>query len=523
MKKQAMIEIELDGYGNTSVAKGTSLHEVKMITQREDDPLSPIVGALYNNRIIGLEYKILRNCRVKFLSTETEEGANIYRRSLSLLLHAAFMDINHQEATLRIEHSLNYGYFYSYVANQPISKKMVDCLETRMKKLVSMDIRFQKVEREIEDALDELEKIAAMDRYFLLKYSDRAKTTLYKIGKCINIAQGPIVPSTGYLKIFSLRYYPPGLILSFPLTEKPRELPSVIEQKKIFQIYSEQREWSKLLDVDSAGKLNRHIIKCKIENIIWVSEGLHEKKIARIADTISKNIKKKRIILLAGPSSSGKTTFAKRLTIHLLANGIDPEVISLDNYYLPRDHLQRNANGDLNFESLYSLDVELVNRHIQSLLKGEKVEVPQYDFKTGQRKSEKRGIRLNKNQIVIFEGIHSMNEKLTSVINKEEKIKIYISALTQLNIDYINRIPTTMIRLIRRIVRDYQFRAYSAKQTIVQWPQVRQGEEKYIFPFQEEADIMFNSSLVYEMSVLKGYVEPLLKDIDDEDDVEATN
>lgn len=515
METTSTITIEPEGCEKTQAIRGITLLDLKKKLRIKEEPLTPVVGALFNSRIIGLEYKILRNCKLKFITTESEEGANIYRKSLSVLLHSAFINVVKNRATLKIEHSLNKGYFYSYKNKEPLTRAIVEKIENHMRELVSRDLPFKKSECEVEDALEILEKIGAWDRYYLLKYSNFPKTTLYTLGDCINLAQGPLVPSTGYLKLFSIIYYPPGLILTFPQTVKPGELPSAIEQKKLFQIYSEQREWSKILDVDSAGKLNRLIIKGKINDLIWVSEGLHEKKISQIADIITKNLKKKRIILLAGPSSSGKTTFAKRLTIQLLANGINPKVISFDNYFLSREDMPRDENGAINFESINALDLELINRHLKLLLKGEKIKVPIHNFKTGERKPGAREVRLKKNQIIIFEGIHGMNERLTSLINKDEKYKIYISALTQLNIDYINRIPASTIRLIRRIVRDHQFRAYSAKQTIMQWSQVRSGEEINIFPYQEEADIMFNSSLVYEMSVLKGYVEPLLKEIED--------
>jgi uridine kinase len=515
METTSTITIELEGCEKTQAIRGITLLDLKKKLRIKEEPLTPVVGALFNSRIMGLEYKILRNCKLKFISTESEEGANIYRKSLSILLHSAFINVVKTRATLKIEHSLNKGYFYSYKNKEPLTRAIVEKIENHMRELVSRDLPFKKSECEVEDALEIFEKIGAWDRYYLLKYSNFPKTTLYTLGDCINLAQGPLVPSTGYLKLFSIIYYPPGLILTFPQTVKPGELPSAIEQKKLFQIYSEQREWSKILDVDSAGKLNRLIIKGKINDLIWVSEGLHEKKISQIADIITKNLKKKRIILLSGPSSSGKTTFAKRLTIQLLANGINPKVISFDNYFLSREDMPRDENGAINFESINALDLELINRHLKLLLKGEKIKVPIYNFKTGERKPGAREVRLKKNQIILFEGIHGMNERLTSLINKDEKYKIYISALTQLNIDYINRISASTIRLIRRIVRDHQFRAYSAKQTIMQWPQVRSGEEINIFPYQEEADIMFNSSLVYEMSVLKAYVEPLLKEIED--------
>ena len=513
------IHVHVKRYGTIQVSAPITLIELKKMAFREESQRVPIVGALYNNRIMGLEYVISRNCTVRFLTPGTEEGASIYRKSLSILLHAAFIDTFGEGARLKIEHSLNRGYFYSYIGKNSISADMVNQIERAMRDMVKKNIPFEKIECEKEEALDIFKNIGAWDRYYLLKYSDRIKPNLYRLGDCINLAQGPVVPSTGYLKLFSLTHYPPGLVLTFPQQSSPDRLSPPLEQKKLFQIYSEQREWSKILDVDSAGKLNRLIIERKIDDLVWVSEGLHEKKISQIADYITKHVAERRIILLAGPSSSGKTTFAKRLTIQLLANGIKPEVVSIDNYYLPRQKMPRDEYGNINIESLYALDVDRINKHIKQLLAGNTVEVPFYDFKTGESIEGAVSLKLKKNQIVIFEGIHGMNENLTSMIDREAKLKIYISALTQLNIDYINRIPTSMVRLIRRIVRDFNYRAYSAKQTLVQWPQVRRGEEQNIFPYQEEADIMFNSSLVYEMSVLKGYVEPLLKQIEETESV----
>lgn len=517
--KEVTIFTHVHGHGRIEIKKGTTLNQLKKKVHPKEDPLIPIVGALYNNRIMGLEYNLIRDCNVRFITIESVEGASIYRKSLSILLHAAYIDVKKDKSKLKIEHSLNKGYFFSYTDGKSITQETIKKLKNRMRELVEQDLPLEKCEREVEDALDVFKGMKTWDRYYLLKYSDKSKTILYKLGACINLAQGPVVPSTGFLKLFSLVYYPPGLVLTFPTMEKPKELPPPIEQKKLFQIYSEQREWSKILDIDSVGKLNRLIIQRKIDELIWVSEGLHEKKISQIADIITKNVIQKRIIMLAGPSSSGKTTFAKRLTIQLLANGINPEVISLDNYYLSHDRMPKDRNGNINFEDLYALDVDLINRHLKLLLKGKKIYIPKYDYKKGTSTKGDRCVQLKNNQIVVFEGIHGMNEKLTSIISREEKLKIYISALTQLNIDYINRIPTSTVRLIRRIVRDYRYRSFSAKQTITQWPQVRRGEERNIFPFQEEADIMFNSSLVYEMSVLKGYVEPLLKEIEDTEEV----
>jgi len=517
MSETAHIKVEVEERGTVPITRGTSLLELRNIAGITEQELIPVVGALYNGRVMGLEYCIGRKCRVRFITTGTDEGADIYRRSLSMLLHAAFLDVMGETATLKIEHSLSRGFYYTYKNSEELTDNAVRRIERRMQEMTEKCITFTKKEHEIEHALDIFENIHAHERLYLLKYMTRAKITLYTLGRCVNLAQGPLVPHTGYLKLFRLISYSPGLILVFPTVDKPGELPPFLEQKKLFQIYSEQREWSRLLDVDSAGKLNRTIIKGKIDNLIWLSEGLHEKKIANIADSITKRASSSRVIFLAGPSSSGKTTFAKRLMIQLLANGIGTEIISLDNYYLPRNRMPKNKKGETNFDNLHALDLDLIKKHIQSLLDGRSIEIPKYDFKTGMREDETTPLRLNKNQVVIIEGIHCMNRALTGMICESDSYKIYISALTQLNLDVINRIPTSTVRLIRRIVRDSEFRAYSASQTISKWHLVPQGEEQNIFPHQEEADVMFNSSLVYEMSVLKGYIEPVLLDIEESD------
>ena len=515
MANRGEIDVEVTDYEKVSVRKGTRLIELKERIIPEGDPGAPVVGALYNNRVLGLEYRISRSCTIRFLTTDIEEGADIYRRSLSVLLHAAFIQIEHKGITLKIEHSLGNGFYYTYLNGKDLTSKKVARIEEKMRDMVARDIPFKKREVEVEEALDIFHRIGAWDRYYLLRYSGRPKVILYSIGELYNLAQGPLVPSTCYLKIFSLLHYPPGLILSFPQLDTSEQVPRPVEQKKLFQIYSEQREWSKILNVESAGKLNRSIIKKQISNLIWLSEGLHEKKIANIADLITKNAPERRIIFLAGPSSSGKTTFAKRLTIQLLANGISPEVISLDDYYLPRQQMPRRADGKIDHDSLHALDLELIRNHLNGLLDGKRIDLPKYDFNTGLREMRGDQLRLGRDQVIIIEGIHGINPALTEQVSKEEPFKIYISALTQLNLDVINRIPTSTVRLIRRIVRDCYFRYRSARETIAKWPLVRQGEEKNIFPYQEEADVMFNSSLVYEMSVLKGYVDPLLLDIDE--------
>jgi uridine kinase len=509
------LTVDVEGHCRMTVDYGTSLLELKGRIPIQESPMVPVVGALYNNRVTGLEYRLRRNCSIRFLDTASEMGASIYRRSLSVLLHAAYIKVERGSATLKIEHSLSNGFYYTYLNSGKLTVEKVKRIEGKMHEIIEKDITFNKREMEVEEALDIFHRIGAWDRYYLLRYSGKPRAVIFSIDDMYDLAQGPLVPSAGYLRLFSLVPYPPGLILLFPHPEKPDVLPGFTEQKKLYLIYSEQREWSRILNVESVGKLNRFVIKKQISNLIWLSEGLHEKKIANIADMTAKIARRRRVIFLAGPSSSGKTTFAKRLTIQLLANGIAPRVVSLDEYFLPRDRMPKNGDGKTDYDSLNALDLELIREHLNDLLDGKSVDIPHYNFRTGMRETSRRSVHLGRDEVVIIEGIHGMNPALTDEVSREEPFKIYISALTQLNLDVVNRIPTSTVRLLRRIVRDCYFRFSSARQTINKWPLVRQGEEKNIFPFQEEADVMFNSSLVYEMSVLKGYVEPLLLDIDE--------
>jgi uridine kinase len=322
-----------------------------------------------------------------------------------------------------------------------------------------------------------------------------------------------MVPSMGYLKVFDLLYYDPGFILMYPQAGDPFHIPPFHDLPKLARIFKEAEEWANILDVGDVGALNDKVVSGEINEIILVNEGLHEKKIANIADMIYAGKDKIKIVLIAGPSSSGKTTFARRLSIQLRVLGLKPYPLSLDDYFVDREHTPKDESGNYDFESIRALDLELFNQHLAALLNGEEVEIPRFNFRTGLREWIGRKYKMEKDAVLVIEGIHGLNEILTSSVPRENKYKIYISALTQLNIDNHNRIPTTDSRLMRRIVRDYLYRGRDAATTILTWPQVRAGEEKNIFPYQEEADIMFNSALVYEMCILKKYAAPLLREI----------
>ncbi len=347
----------------------------------------------------------------------------------------------------------------------------------------------------------------------LLKMLNRETVSIYYCEEVYDYFYSSLVPSTGYLKVFGLKYYPPGFILRFPARENPRELPAFVDQPKLARIFGEAEQWGKILNCGYVSTLNDYIEENSVKDIIRVAEALHEKKIAQIADYIAEHRREVRIILVAGPSSSGKTTFAERLSVQLRVNGVRPVPISLDDYFVDRAYTPRDEQGNYDFEDIEALDLELFNKHLTELLAGREVVLPAYNFMTGEREYRGRKIRIKADQPLIIEGIHGLNERLTQAIDKERKVKIYISALTQLSIDNHNRIPTTDTRLIRRIVRDSQFRNNNAGKTLQIWPSVRRGEERNIFPFQEEADIMFNSALIYELAVLKKYAEPLLEQV----------
>ena len=352
-----------------------------------------------------------------------------------------------------------------------------------------------------------------LDKVRLLKYKTTQEVHIYKCGAYQDYLYGYMVPSTGYLKQFELKYYLPGFILRFPTWESPTEIPDFKEQRKLARIFYEFEKWGEILEVEDVGALNQQIAAGKSGELIRIAEALHEKNIAQIADLIANDSERIKVVLIAGPSSSGKTTFAQRLAVQLRVNGLKPVPISLDDYFVNREVTPLGLDGLPDFEALEAIDVELFNEHLTSLIQGLTIVLPRYNFKSGHREPGQETLRISKEQPLIIEGIHGLNDKLTSNIPKDNKFKIYISALTQLNVDDHNRIPTTDNRIIRRIVRDNQFRGHDARWTIGMWPMVRRGEETSIFPFQEETDVMFNSALIYELAVLKRYAEPLLQKV----------
>jgi len=505
------IKININGAYETEVNEGTSLLELSK--NHEDSFISPIMGARVNNSIKGLNYEIKEPCNIEFLDMTNEDGMKIYRRSLAFILSLAVHEL-YPDGKVTICHSLSKGLYCEFKYKEMLSTEILNNIEKRMHEIVERKLPFIREIITIEEARKICEKECRIDLIHLVEHRSKPHITLYECGGLTDCYYGYLLPDTSYVKIFELKYYPPGFILRFPEKTEPAALPAFIENKKLFNVFNEYKRWGKIMEVENVGMLNDIIQAGEIGDLIRICEGLYEKKIAQVADMIAQD-PNKRIVLIAGPSSSGKTTSAQRLAIQLRVNCLKPVMISIDNYFLDREKTPIDEKGEYDFESLDAIDVELFNQHLKDLLEGKEVEIPVFNFQVGAR--EKKGTKLiiKDNQIVIIEGIHGLNEKLTASIDKKNKFKIYVSALTSLSIDDHNRIPTTDSRIIRRIVRDSQYRNHDALSPIKRWPSVRRGEESNIFPFQEEADVMLNSALIFELSVLKTYAEPLLNVIDE--------
>lgn len=487
--------------------KGIKLEDI--VKEKQPNHKHTIVAAKIDNRIKELRNEINKDCKLEFIDLTSADGMRIYQRSLSFLLFYAVRKII-ENGNVIIHHSMGSGFFCELIGVDDITEELLNKIENKMKEVVKQDLLFNKMSIPLDEAMKIFEENGMDDKRNLFKYRRSSMVNLYELGGIKNYFYGYMVPSTGFLKHFGLIMHGSGFILQFPTIKEPAKVPEFVPSPKLAQIFQEYKNWGKILRVDTVGALNDVIANQGIGSLIRISEALHEKKIAQIADMITERGDSIAVVLIAGPSSSGKTTFAQRLSIQLRVNGMRPHTISIDDYFVNREFTPRDENGEYDFESLESIDVELFNNDLKKLINGELVEIPSFNFKTGKREYKGRKIKMEKSDILIIEGIHGLNERLTRDIPKENKFKIYISALTQLNVDDHNRIPTTDTRLLRRIVRDNQYRGTSAERTIELWPSVRRGEEKNIFPYQEEADVMFNSALIYELSILKQYAEPLL-------------
>ncbi|MCU4154487.1 nucleoside kinase [Carboxylicivirga sp. A043] len=472
---------------------------------------TPILGAYVNNKLRELSYEIYHPKTIEFIDITRPDGMRMYIRSLSLVLYKAVNEI-YPDAQLRIEHSVSKGTYCS-VEGEELDIDDVMRIHDRMQEIIDSDTPFFHRQEESEDVIKRFEHEKQADKTALIRHRGQLYTSYHQLEKHIGLYYGHLVPSTGYLKVFDLIKYYNGMLLQIPKRTHPDELEDIVVQNKMFDIFQEFAEWNRVLNVRNLADINDSCSNGKAETLIKISEALHEKKIGHIADMIDEQKKSVKLVLISGPSSSGKTTFGKRLAIQLMVAGMKPLNLSLDNYFVDRENTPRDENGEYDFEALNALDVELFNEQLLGLLAGKEVEIPKFNFETGQRYYDGEKLQMNKDNILIVEGIHGLNPQLTHLIPDQSKFKIYVSALTSVNIDNQNLIHTTDNRLIRRIVRDYKYRKYSAQDTISRWPSVRRGEDSHIFPYQEEADVMFNTALLYELSVLKQQAEPILLEV----------
>ena len=477
--------------------------------------LYPVVSAKVNNKSEGLNYRVYNNKDVEFLDVRDPSGMRTYVRSLCFVLYKATSEL-FPDSQLFLEHPVSRGYYCNLSHGRAITDEDIVRIKARMEELIAENIPFHRIECHTEDAVHIFNEHGMNDKAKLLETSGTLYTYYYTLGETIDYYYGNLVPSTGFLKVFDVTKYYDGFLLRVPNKDNPEQLEEVIKQEKMLDVYNEYRRWENIMGVQTVGEFNEICRKGFSTDAIQISEALQEKKIAQIADMIYHrdiNGSKVKIVLIAGPSSSGKTTFSKRLCVQLMTNGLMPRAISLDNYFVDREQTPRDKNGDYDYESLYALDLKLFNQQMNMLLNGEEVELPCFNFQQGRKEYKGDKLKIDDHTVLILEGIHGLNPELTPGIPEESKFKIYVSALTSISLDNHNWIPTTDNRLLRRIIRDFNYRGYSAQETISRWPSVRAGEDKWIFPYQENADVMFNSALFFELAVLRMHVEPILMSV----------
>jgi uridine kinase len=469
----------------------------------------PIVGAIVNSELRELTFPIHIDSQVLPVSMADPDGARIYRRSLIFLLETAFTEM-FKGVSLNIDHSVASGGYYCQVSGRlPLTVRELKVLEKRMFELVSDDLPFTREEVPLQEAINHFKSQGSEDKVELLKHRQKDYLTLYSLSNHRDYHHGYMVPSTGYLNWFGLKKTDGGFTLRFPRRNNPTAITPLPKYPKLLNAFRRYGDWLQKLGISSVGALNASIKSGRIQEIILISEAFHDLHVTEIASQIASSYKKNKVVLIAGPTSSGKTTFSKRLSIALLARGISPFPIELDNYFLNRDQTPKDKYGNYDFESFKTLDINLLMFDLNRLSVGEEVQLPKFNFRTGSREPGEI-VRLSSGEILLLEGIHGLNPNLLPDYDNEKVFRIYVSALTQLNLDRHNRVSTTDTRLIRRITRDYRHRGYNALKTIRQWESVRRGEKINIFPYQENSDVMFNSALVYDLSALKPFVEPLL-------------
>lgn len=477
-------------------------------------PYGP-VSAKVNNKVESLDFRVYYNKDIEFLDITSSSGMRTYVRSLFFILVKAVEEL-YPQGSISLEHPISKGYFCKLHIDRTIGLDDVQRIKQKMQEIIAADIPYTRTECHTEKVVRLFEERGMPDKARLLDTYGQLYSYYYQLGDTVDCYYSSLVPSTGYIHLFDIVKYYDGLLLRIPNRENPTKLEEVVKQEKMLEVFQEYHRWNQILGISTVGDLNVACNEGHATDLINVSEALQEKKIAQIADEIThrdQDGKRGKLVLISGPSSSGKTTFSKRLSIQLMTNGLKPYPISLDDYFVNRNDTPLDENGKHDFESLYAVDLPFFEEQLTTLLNGGEVELPRYNFTTGKREMSGKKLRIDEHMILIIEGIHALNPALTPHIPNENKYKVYVSALTTILLDNHNYIPTTDNRLLRRIIRDYKYRNYSAEETIARWPSVRAGEEKWIFPYQENADAMFNSALLFELAVLKDYVEPVLRKV----------
>ena len=473
-------------------------------------PYGP-VSAKVNNKVEGLHYRVYHNKDIEFLNLLSPSGIRTYTRSLFLVLCKAVHDL-YTGSQVIIDIPVSNGYYCNLQLGHEITTEDVDRIRTRMQEIIDAKMPIQRYETTTEEAVKMFTELGDIQKAKLLKSSGSLYCVYYVLDDYKDYYYGSMLTNTSQLHLFGLEPYFDGVLLRIPSTQDPSKLGELIRQDKMFEVFKEHHRWQSILGIKTVGDLNEAVKNGLATDLINVSEALQEKKISQIADTIAAR-KEIKVVLIAGPSSSGKTTFCKRLSVQLLASGVKPVQISLDDYFVNRTETPKDENGELDYESIYALNIPLINEQFNALFRGEEVELPKYNFQTGMSEKSGKKLHLGENNILLVEGIHALNPALTEQIADDKKFKIYASALTTILLDDHNYIPTTDNRLLRRIVRDYKYRGCSAQETIHRWPSVRAGENKWIFPYQEQADVMFNTALLFELAVIKPQAEEVLEQV----------
>ena len=504
-----MIQIRCINNGETrQFASGVTLQEVY-----EGFALDMSYGAVsarVNNKVEGLDFKVYNHKDVEFLDITSDSGMRTYVRTLFFVLTKAISEL-YLNGEVIIEHPISKGYFCSLRIGRTVGVADVDAIKQRMQEIIANDVPIHRINCPTAKAIETFSREGRFDVVTLLETMGKLYSTYYLLGDKVDFYYGSLLTSTGKIHLFELEQYHDGLLLRVPSRENPDILEEIVRQDKMRNVFNEHHHWQEILGVSTVGDFNTSCRGGHATDLINVAEALQEKRIAGIADDIYH--RGARIVLISGPSSSGKTTFSKRLSIQLMTNGLSPVALSLDDYFVDREKTPLDEKGNYDFESLYAVDLPFFNTQLEALLRGEEVQLTKFDFTTGKRLLTDRKLRITEHTVLIIEGIHALNPELTSNIPAEDKYKVYVSALTSIMLDKHNYIPTTDNRLLRRILRDYKYRAYSAEETISRWPSVRRGEDKWIFPYQENADAMFNSALLFELAVLKSHLCPILEKV----------